>query len=313
MRRFRTWVVLATCLAAASPGCSGCPTRHEKGHPGDAGEVLDGGGSEFLGQRAPPPSELQGSLLIGEEDATNRYPSTVAVIAHAPSGQPRYRGCAGVLLSPDLVLTAGHCVCRPHPLPRASLEEPVRLDASACATLATVVTYTYEPLPERKGGESWSMKYSGVVQPHPGFELLLERSGIVESSHANLAVIRLDGHVQSNILPVRLAAHEAQVGEVVTVVGYGYIDALEAMDGKRRFSRERVQRFLDPKGERIEFGPSDRHAYKGDTGGPCLREGEHGPELLGISSRGLGIEPTFTSISPYRNWLNEQLRLGSTP
>jgi hypothetical protein len=191
--------------------------------------------------------------------------------------------------------------------------ENLRIDASACATTATVLTYTYEPLPGAQGMESWSAEYEGAVQPHPGFALLMNAQGAVVASHADLAVIRLDAHVQSNIPPVQLAAEEAHPGELMTVVGYGYIEAIGGMDGKRRFSRERVKKFLDPGGERVEFGSPDLHAYKGDTGGPCLRETEHGPELLGISSRGLGKEPTFTSISPYRDWLNEQTRLRSTP
>jgi hypothetical protein len=311
--RFRTLTVLVACLAAASPGCSGCLGRQQKESTPDADEVADGGVAEFLARQASLPPELQSTLLIGEADDANRYSSTVAVFARAPSGQPRYRGCAGVLLSADLVLTAAHCVCRPHMDSQGGSGEILRIAALACAATASVRTYTFEPLPGTKGMESWSVEYEGAVQPHPGFELLMDAQGAVMASRADLAVVRLDAHVQSNIPPVRLAEQAAQPGELMTVVGYGYIEAIGGMDGNRRFSRERVKKLLDPSGERVEFGARDLRAYKGDTGGPCLRETEHGPELLGISSRGLGKEPTFTSISPYRNWLNEQVLLRSTP
>jgi hypothetical protein len=153
------------------------------------------------------------------------------------------------------------------------------------------------------------MEYSGSVHPHPQFELRLDAQGNIMISNADLAVVRLDTPVQSNIPPIRLAEKPAQAGETMTVVGYGYIEPLGGMDGKRRFNREKVLRPLDPDGKRAVFGQPDLHAYKGDTGGPCLRETGHGPELLGISSRGLGREPTFTSTAPYWVWLSEQIRL----
>jgi hypothetical protein len=157
--------------------------------------------------------------------------------------------------------------------------------------------------------ESWRVDYEGAVRPHPRFELQLNEQGIATIHHADLAVIRLDEPVQKNIPPVRLAEKEAQVGEHLTVVGYGFIEAIGGTDGNRRFSQERVVRFLDPDGARVLFGSPELHPYKGDTGGPCLRETAQGLELLGISNRGLGEQPTFTSTPHYRNWLVEEIRL----
>jgi secreted trypsin-like serine protease len=50
-------------------------------------------------------------------------------------------------------------------------------------------------------------------------------------------------------------------------------------------------------------------SFKGDTGGPCLRQTKCGQELVGISQRGLGLTAAFTRIAPYRKWLDEQIRL----
>ncbi len=167
----------------------------------------------------------------------------------------------------------------------------------------------YEPLTHRKGVESWFVEYQGDVRPHPRFEVQLDEWGRAAVHHADLAIIRLDDPVQKNILPVRLADAEATVGEFLAVVGYGYIEELSSGDGTRRFSREEVRELLEPDRKNVLFGSPDSSSYKGDTGGPCLRETDQGSELLGISNRGLGQAPTFTSIPHYREWLVEEIRL----
>jgi secreted trypsin-like serine protease len=315
VHRSRTLLAWMAGLIAISASCGDCtggkskaPQAKSTATSGETDGVPDGSVS-VLAQQAVSSPEMQGSLLIGEADETNRYPSTVAVYALAPRGQPRYRACAGVLLTPQLVLTAGQCVCRPHADSRSGIGATTRIDSSDCAREATVVTSTYEPLTHRKGVESWAVEYQGTIRLHPQFELLLDDQGTVTVDHADLAVVRLDTPVQENIPPVRLSKQQAQLGERLTVVGYGYIEAIGGMDGRRRFSRETVVQFLDPNGTRVLFGSPELHAYKGDTGGPCLRESEQGLELVGISSRGLGKEPTFTSTYRYRDWLDEEIHL----
>jgi hypothetical protein len=75
----------------------------------------------------------------------------------------------------------------------------------------------------------------------------------------------------------------------------------------RASSREAV---IYPAGEdRYSFGARDHPDYKGDTGGPCLRETERGRELVGISQRGLSLKAALTRIASYREWVEEQIRL----
>jgi len=50
------------------------------------------------------------------------------------------------------------------------------------------------------------------------------------------------------------------------------------------------------------------HHYRGDSGGPCLREGPEDPLLVGISSRNLGDGEAITSIHGYRAWLQGEIR-----
>jgi hypothetical protein len=108
--------------------------------------------------------------------------------------------------------------------------------------------------------------------------------------------------------PVRLAREDAEAGEVLSVVGYGY-DPGGGMDFFRRFTREKVQTSAGD--DRLFFGSMDSASNKSDTGGPCLRETKRGLELVGISQRGLGRVPAFTRIAPYREWLEEQIRLAT--
>jgi len=74
------------------------------------------------------------------------------------------------------------------------------------------------------------------------------------------------------------------------------------------------------RGETIRFDGSDCAAQAqvhvdywdhSVDGGPCLRETKRGFELVGISQRVLGRPPACTRIAPYREWVEEQIRVAS--
>jgi hypothetical protein len=152
--------------------------------------------------------------------------------------------------------------------------------------------------------------HKGVkVQPHPAFQLLLDKEGQVESSRADLALIFLEAPVAEPYAPLLIAAEDVHAGETFVLVG-GRSDTFQGgiSGGDRRFMRYKAVHLMGPEDDRILFEQPQRDLFKGDSGGPCVREGKAGPVLLGISSRGLGAEPTFTSIHPYRDWLDSALR-----
>ncbi|WP_075306182.1 trypsin-like serine protease [Hyalangium minutum] len=76
------------------------------------------------------PRDTQFFMLNAQEDTENRYLSTLIVESE---GSP-YAFCSGVLLEPNLVLTAGHCVC-------VTGKSPDSVDTSTCAKRAKVTGY----------------------------------------------------------------------------------------------------------------------------------------------------------------------------
>jgi hypothetical protein len=297
----QAWRVWVTWMVMASAGCGGCQKP-------PVPEVPDGGSSTALAQQPDVPPELRWSPLLGEADSTNRYPATVMVIVHDAADSSKHQECSGVLVSPRLVLTAGHCVCQRR---EAASQDAFLMDGAHCAKQATVVLNTYEPATPEEPAEAWSVNQPGRVRPHPRLQLVLDREGKVVSSRADLAVLVLEEPVGKHIPPIPLAQKGARVGEVLIVVGYGYAEGPGALDSKRRFSQERVMGILEPGEERFFFGRPELYAYRGDMGGPCLREEARGPVLVGISNRGLGQQPALTSILPYQEWLLGEIQLAA--
>jgi hypothetical protein len=141
------------------------------------------------------------------------------------------------------------------------------------------------------------------VLPQPELRIVLDGHGNVLSSHADLALLLLDEPVTDTLAFPPLAGTEAHAGESLVVVGYGYDELTDGHDGDRRASSNKVLHVSTPLDDGIAIEQPGRHLYKEDSGGPCLREGPRGPELVGISSRDLGERATCTSLQPYLKWL----------
>jgi hypothetical protein len=281
----------------------------------------------FVGCSAADPAVASarhhGRLAVSEsaEDIENRHPEVVRVTT-ALNGKAKGR-CSGVVMAPHLVLTAGHCVCKPRP---DTEDGGLIIDNTDCAATATVKTVLYHP---KEGVEndvpSESAVYKGTVRPHPRLKIHVNSQGAA-SGEADLAVIVLEEALGDDFRPARLSGTEVQVGEAILMVGYGFDQRVGGVQGERRSGRNDVATFtlggstfiagkplqvaqpVMPGGS-IITRQAGSYVLEGDSGGPCFRESDGALVGIAMTTSQPPLEfSEFTSTHHHLAWLKAELK-----
>ena len=190
--------------------------------------------------------------------------------------------CTAVVLAPDVVLTAAHCV--------AAAEQRVHW----------------------KGADGSPVLVApSAVARHPGYSAGAETT---RRRSIDLALVRLPSPLPSSFVPASLSGSIAVKGAAVTVAGYGV-----AREGDGRSSgtfRAASLSVIEPHGPgRIlvwaSGGAAEAGACQGDSGGPFI--GDDGAVLAiaswarGRGTKSCGEVTQGVLVAPQRGWIDTTL------
>lgn len=204
--------------------------------------------------------------------------------------------CSGVLVAPDVVLTAAHCV----------------ISSARYRVIATGPDFKPQEFPVVSIKRHSSFVAGTTPQTQPG---------------ADLALLKLASSIQGDSLPLPISInHSIAAGETVFLAGYGSTSytnigtartlrttSLVSLGPER--SLNKVLIIADPKGMALRPGAG---ACLGDSGGPIFVSTDAGYAIGGITSWSGGPERSrsrsacggITAITPvehYAQWISQTI------
>jgi len=215
------------------------------------------------------------TLGLPVENLVSEPPTTLPIIGGAPTVEGEFDGvvaifagpglCTGTVVSPHLVLTAGHCLAH------------VR-DASQ-------ITVRFGPEITSSGSPAGAASF-GV---HPEF---CAECGNDIFDYGYVVLDATFSDPEGFILPITDQAEWdalMTVGESITLVGYGEDPTSEGVShriGTKRKVDTKISR-LSPQGFEFFAGGDLRDSCEGDSGGPAFVRAPDGAwRLAGVTSRG---------------------------
>lgn len=246
------------------------------------------------GCAAPPEVGVSSAPIIGGTPSDAAQDAVVLVL-HYDAASGFSGSCTGTLLTPDLVLTARHCV--------SSTDE-----SAACAPDGSAIGgVVHEDHPATTlyvfTGPMRPDFIAGTAHPIRGAEVLTD--GAMNLCNHDLALVRLESQVpDARVVPLRLDG-AAIVGEPVTVIGWGVTDVEPSPTVRQQ--RDDVSVALLGPDTQIGSGEfrTTLSVCSGDSGGPAIaRSGA----VIGVVSRGGGTDaagcatddPVFSDLPSHR-------------
>ncbi|MBU5637912.1 trypsin-like serine protease [Geomonas sp. Red69] len=250
----------------------------------------------FLPGRA---SAIVGGTQVSLEDVFSRH--LVGIINPATDGV-----CTGVLIAPDVALTAAHC-----------------FDASRTPS-DFVVVFGRDLIPGR-GGVALDV---AAIRIPPAYDPEQNRS----NSSFDLALVRLSGPAPLGYVPAAIASepdHFIDGKANYIAAGYG-VSTYQGNDPGVLRKLEVAPSKLLAKGKLIELHDLRAGPCSGDSGSPLFRvalsDGKARYAVIGIQSQAvqraeggkfnhkicedIGL---YTSLAPYRGWIEENILFRDAP
>lgn len=216
---------------------------------------------------------LSPAQAIVGEGATGGPRSVVMVLSSAQGAG----FCSGVLLAPDIVLTAAHCV-------------------SSAAT--TRVHY-------KKTDGSPVLVGVGRVAKHAGFR---DNAIAARKASVDLALVQTQEALPSEFSAARLGAASGTEGATFTVSGFGLTQEGSARSGG--VQHYATLRLRAPVSKLLLWLEGDAGACAGDSGGPVFQ----GDAVVGViafaSGAGkhrCGALTQAVRVAPFQNWIDATL------
>lgn len=209
--------------------------------------------------------------------------------------------CTGALITPNVVLTARHCVAKTTEYVDCNQDVLSDLDPTSLLVLRG-----YDAMYNMQGklskGKHVVHDGSTNLCGHDIALIVLEKDDVTGETTSQIPIV-----------PLRVRVHKGpEINELFTATGYGLTNPQDPESAGKRYRRDgvKVLRFATGTGEADFVGTQS--ICQGDSGGPAISANN---AVMGVTSRGLncfGDENIWTRTDRFKNLIDEAVRIAGS-